>query len=306
MLDRMAEPRPQYSIAAAARLTGLSPDSIRSWERRYGLIRPERDGSGFRVYSEAEIARLRLARRATALGHPIRKIAALDDAAIALLAGASQTDRAGEGDLSPLAIVAGLLDALHEVDRRRLKRTMNAAAMLMDPRDLVLHVLVPLLHRVGTLWQERKLSIWQEHLLSDLVATTTGAIARTAENASSGTGMLLATPPRELHAFGTAFAAMLAASRGYRVDNLGASVPSSEVLAAAKRLGARYVVIGVTGASGASNELVEYLHDLDRKSPHHVEIWVGGRAARDLVGLAGGRRLRAVSTLDEFASAIGC
>lgn len=305
MLDRSAAPRLGYSIAAAARLTGLSTDSIRSWERRYGLIRPERDRAGFRVYSEAEIARLQLARRATALGHPIRKIAALDDDAIAVLAGASQTDGASGGEPSSRAIVEGLLDALHDADRQRLKRTIGTAATLMDPRELVLRVFVPLLHRVGTLWQERKLSIWQEHLLSDLIASTAGSIARAGEPAPSGTGMLLGTPPHELHAFGTAFAAMLASSRGYRVDNLGASVPASELLAAAKRLNARYVVIGITGVSGASSELAAYLHELDRKSQLQAEIWVGGHVAGDLVRLVKGRRLRAVSTLEEFASAIG-
>src|SRR5579871_6191742 len=68
-----------YPIAAVARLTGLTVDTIRAWERRYGLVRPQRDATGKRRYGEAEIARLQRARRATERGYSIGAVATMSD-----------------------------------------------------------------------------------------------------------------------------------------------------------------------------------------------------------------------------------
>lgn len=292
-----------FSIAAVARLSGLSADTIRSWERRYGLIRPRRDRSGVRAYTQAEIARLTLARRATELGHPIRKIAALDDRAITALLDAKPAGALHGAESPAQDVVAALLEALRGDDYERLKRGIVSAATLMDSRDLVLRVFVPLLHEAGALWQQGSLSIWQEHLLSELIRAA-GAAGRFGEERDSDDGMVFATPPHELHAFGAAFAAIIASSRGYRVHNLGADVPVAELIDAAKRLNVRYVVIGITQTNSSSAEFGEYLQKLDRALPRAIEVWVGGPSSKDLVARASGRRLRAIATLEEFADAV--
>ncbi|HYL28243.1 MAG TPA: MerR family transcriptional regulator [Candidatus Nitrosotalea sp.] len=294
-----------YSIGAVARQTGLSTDTIRAWERRYGLVRPLRGAGGIRSYREAEVTRLVLARRATELGHPIRNVAALDDKAIAALVKAKPATSPDTNDELPReAVVAAMLDALLNDDPARLRRTITAAATLMDSKDLALSVLVPLLAQVGRLWERGMLSIWQEHLLSELVATTIRSIESFAKDGGLDAGMLLATPPRELHAFGTAFAAMIASTHGFRIHNLGVSVPVAELVAAAKRLQVRYVAIGITCTNRRSAELAEYLRDLDRKLPRAIAVWIGGHASAEIVERAGTRRLRAIGTLEEFDRAL--
>ncbi len=262
----MSEKPEGYYIAAVSRTTGLSADTIRSWERRYGRIRPQRDAAGLRLYSGAEIARLKLARQATELGHPIRKVAALSDDAIAALLEPLPASSAGDLGM-PGTVVTALLDALRANDPQRLKRTIVSAAMLVEPDDLILQILIPLLHEVGKLWYEGRVLIWQEHLLSELVGSTTGIFTRISETPSSNGGFLFATPPHERHAFGIAFAAMLASSRGVRAHNLGPSVPAEELVAAAKSLDARCVVIGITGAGDAALGLDGYFDELDRGLP---------------------------------------
>src|SRR5579872_1003976 len=68
-----------FQIAAVSRMTGLSTDIIRAWERRYALVTPERSAAGVRLYSADDVSRLELAHAAVSLGHPIRRVAALSD-----------------------------------------------------------------------------------------------------------------------------------------------------------------------------------------------------------------------------------
>src|SRR6185369_638101 len=69
--------KPKYMIGAVTRLTGLSADVVRVWERRYGAIRPVRSEAGTRLYSEADIARLRHLRQAVEKGLNIGQAARL-------------------------------------------------------------------------------------------------------------------------------------------------------------------------------------------------------------------------------------
>jgi len=75
----------QFTIKAVAQATGLTVETLRAWERRYEVVRSSRDGSGRRTYSAADVARLRLLRTATELGHTISRLAALDESELAKL-----------------------------------------------------------------------------------------------------------------------------------------------------------------------------------------------------------------------------
>lgn len=72
-----------YSVADVVRLTGLSRHVLHKWEQRYGVVRPHRTAGGHRVYTEAELERLRRLRRLTHAGHPIGRLATLDDGELA-------------------------------------------------------------------------------------------------------------------------------------------------------------------------------------------------------------------------------
>ena len=77
-----ANRQPRYPLRAVIRRTGLTADVIRAWERRYGAVSPSRSEGGQRLYSEHDVIRLSLLRKATAEGHSIGEIARLDDASL--------------------------------------------------------------------------------------------------------------------------------------------------------------------------------------------------------------------------------
>ena len=74
-----------YSIKAVSQATGLTVETLRAWERRYRIVVPQRDASGRRVYGPEDVIRLRRLFEATRRGHPISRLAQLDDDAITAL-----------------------------------------------------------------------------------------------------------------------------------------------------------------------------------------------------------------------------
>ena len=79
-----------YSVKMASQVTGISTDTLRAWERRYGVVRPQRSATGRRLYDAADIARLRLLKQVVALGHSIQRVAPLADAGLERILSAEQ------------------------------------------------------------------------------------------------------------------------------------------------------------------------------------------------------------------------
>ena len=70
--------KPTYRIGAVARLTGITPDTLRIWERRYGVVSPSRSGASTRLYSPEDLDRLTLIKRLVDSGDAIGSVAGLD------------------------------------------------------------------------------------------------------------------------------------------------------------------------------------------------------------------------------------
>ncbi len=280
-----------YSIAAVSRLTHLSADVIRVWERRYQMVAPARDASGARSYSERDVARLALAGAATRLGHPIRTVARLQDDEIRALIGGLDERQESAGRSAEL-----LVDAVLAGKAAKAAQILTAAASLVPARELVLEILAPALRRIGEEWARGRAEVWQEHLLSDLVRSAIGSPG------TSGTAraILFVTPPFEPHGFGTAFAAMLAGARGVRTIDLGTRVPASEAVAAATAMRASVVVAGISGAPSRPAQARAYCEDLAAGLPDDAEVWAGGPLGTRVASELRNPRVTPVESLEAF------
>lgn len=101
--------RSVHSVKSAAQLTGLTPDLLRAWERRYGVVTPGRDANGRRIYTDTDVARLSLLCKAVSIGHPIHRAAHLSTPELERIVSQARQD-----DLERLAprIVERALEAI--------------------------------------------------------------------------------------------------------------------------------------------------------------------------------------------------
>jgi methanogenic corrinoid protein MtbC1 len=289
-----------YSIAATARLTGLSVDTLRAWERRYRMVTPERDHAGIRWYNTEEVDRLKLARAATEAGHPIRRLASLDNDELRALI-VPEVSPVDESEHVRSVSVSRIIEALRAYDIPEAERLLSMYAALFSPPQLVLDVLVPLMNEVGESWERGTLTIAQEHLASNLVRNLTGTLSRYTSNAA-GERMLFATPPGEPHEFGVLFAATLAAVGGRQTCMLGPNVPALEIVDAARHVRPAAVVIAAHKTDVEAR--LAFLETIDAKLPKTVEIWLGGQGFSHEDALRIPERARYIPTLEEFAGRV--
>lgn len=278
---------PRYPIGAVARRTGLSLHVLRAWERRYRVVEPGRTATGGRLYSSADVLRLRLLRRVTEAGHPIGQVAGLETEALLSLARvaeppveavgvAGEAGRDGKAEAERYAVAA--LGAVEALDGRRLRATLMRAVVALTGREFVDELVVPLLRRVGELWAAESLCPAQERLLS---TNLRGVLAWLMESmpVPGGAPVVLATTPAlNRHELGAMLAGVVAAEEGWRVVYLGPDLPAADIAAAASITGARVVALSVVYAEEARSVRSE-IADLRATLADGVELVVGGAGA---------------------------
>jgi len=275
-------PAPLYPINVAARLTGVGIDTLRAWERRHRAIKPTRDDRG-RMYADADLERIRLLRDGVANGHPIGRIAHLDEAALRGLAAAAArpAEKAADAPEWPAA-ARGIVDALAALDLGALETLLGRAATLSRPPVLLRDVIVPALHAAGDEWRAGRLGMAHERLLSSLVRDLLGSLMRMHARSGVADRMIFATPAGERHEFGVLGAAVMAASGGLGTVYLGPDVPAAALIDIAATVDADVVALGVTGPDGSLPAIAREVQTIARSLPRDVELWLGGAAATGL------------------------
>jgi DNA-binding transcriptional MerR regulator/methylmalonyl-CoA mutase cobalamin-binding subunit len=259
-----------YPIRAVARLTGISIDTLRAWERRYQAVVPERGERG-RVYRDADVERLRSLDALVRRGHAIGTIAHLKDRELAsLLARPEPTPPAAQAiDLS------ALIAALDRLDLPAIDSALSRFSILLPSSDFIEQAVLPLMREVGVRWQAGTLAPAQEHLVSAIVRTVLGGLLRTSPRGSLPI-VVFATPQGERHELGLLAAAVLSAQRGFNVIYLGPDLPAQEIAEAANRTAAAGIVMSVTIVD--AHEQIARIRTLARKA----DIFIGGAEAAGL------------------------
>ena len=289
-----------YPIRAAAKLSGLSTDTLRAWERRYRAVVPARGARG-RIYSPEQVARLRWLRDAVGAGHSIGQVAPLSNREIRGLLnhsheGTDSRRRENGGRDIHERTLSYVMSALERYDFAEAEAELSRLATLLMPRQLVLDVLMPLLRRVGTAWHSGKLHIAHEHMVSAILRSLLGALTRLYQVRSPAKKILITTPTGEMHEFGILTAALLAVGQGIGVVYLGTDLPAKEILRAAKMTNVDLVLLGITRTRGNASSIREVRRVADGL-PKGKTLWVGGKPQRTLrQGVKSGR----VVLLEDF------
>ncbi|MFN0087013.1 MAG: MerR family transcriptional regulator [Blastocatellia bacterium] len=293
---------PKYRIGAVSRLTGLSADVVRVWERRYGAINPQRSEGGSRLYSDAEIARLRRLRQAVEMGHAIGQVAKLGDTELESLSLKGNSQYPAHTDAAdPYAVSrARFLEAIARMDVLTAGEEINRAATLYPPRVIVKNIVVPLLNEIGDRWTHKEYGIAHEHVATNLLRNLLSSLFRLYPPDDAAETIVFATLPGERHEFGILIGALIAATRGWRVLYLGTDLPSREIVRTVKLVKARVLAMSIiTEQNGQVEEDVRAIADL---LPSNVRVWVGGGEAarfRNFIEQADWILIRDMEDLDD-------
>ena len=268
------------SIAAVERDTGLSKDTLRVWERRYGFPAPARDELGERVYSLDQVEKLRVVKRLLDAGHRPGRVVPLPLADLQHLAdqtvGQPQRGLASAPASSDLRANLALIRA-HDMTalRAELLRLLSRYGV----GRFVTEVVAPLNLAVGDAWIRGQMEIYEEHLYTEVLQVVLHqAIAGLPEPAEGdGPRVLLSTLPGEPHGLGLLMAQAVLALEGCPCLSTGVQTPLWDIVLAARACRVDIVALGFTGCT-PPNQVVDNLVELRAKLPPGLALWAGGSA----------------------------
>jgi DNA-binding transcriptional MerR regulator len=209
-------------IGELARRTGVSPELLRAWEQRYGLLRPTRTAGGFRLYSAADEARVRRMQR-----HVSDGLAAAQAAQLIL------SGEPVETTAPPAAALLddeadNLADSLDGLDEQAANSALDRLFSAYTVEAVLQRVVIPYLQRLGQRWETGEVSIAQEHFASNLIR---GRLLGLAQGWGQGRGpaAVLACLPGEQHELGLLVFGVALRRRGWRITYLGTNSPIDAV-----------------------------------------------------------------------------
>ena len=249
----MADDRAVLRIGEVSRRTGVAVPTLRAWERRYGLLSPARTDGGHRLYSEADVARVRGMQRLLDQGWSAAAAARevlREPATVTNLRPVTGTGQAS-GDL-----VARLEAAIDTFDGPGADAAMDDVFARFDVPRALAEVVLPVLRRVGEGWQNDPRVIAREHFATNTLRPRLQRLLRSPARAGARS-CLAAAPEGEDHDLGVLASAVVAADAGWRVHYLGARMPTAAMERSAMELDPDVVLIGSIFRSHAEQFLAE-------------------------------------------------
>lgn len=273
------DPRP-VAISIVERETGLSKDTLRVWERRYGFPVPSRDHRGERRYPPEQVQKLRIISRLVDGGQRPGKLVnvPLVDLAerfkVCRSAPEPGAHRAPEGTHEPL--MQETLGLLERYDGAAVRAHLSRALLRLGLHRFVIEVLADLNERVGDAWLRGDITVSQEHLYTEQVQFLLRHEIGSIDPGARAPSVMLTTLPSEEHQLGILMAHACFAVEGVRCISFGAQTPLWDIAQAACRQ--EIDAIGLSFSEAFKlNVACAMLEDLRGRVPARIDIWAGGK-----------------------------
>jgi MerR family transcriptional regulator, light-induced transcriptional regulator len=265
---------PPQPISAVERDTGLSKDTLRMWERRYGFPEPLRDAIGERLYPPDQVEKLRLIKRLMDQG---MRPGQLIGNSIKDLAGIIAAQAARAGGRCVCSEFDMLLALIQQHRCEELRATLSQLLMKSGLQQFVTDVVAPCNRLVGEAWMRGEIEVHEEHLYTEQVQNVVRAAISAHLMGSSPPRVLLTTLPEEEHGLGLLMVEAMLAAEGAQCVSLGTRTPLADIPAAAVAHRADIVALSFSGSYPARIATVS-LRSLRAALPAEIEIWAGGSA----------------------------
>jgi DNA-binding transcriptional MerR regulator len=211
----------KYSIRDLERLSGIKAHTIRIWEKRYGIIQPERTSTNIRYYSDSNLQKLLNISLLNKNGYKISHISEMtDDEILTEVEKLSEDDTMVDSDMNTLILAA------IEMDEEEVEKTINSSILKIGFERTFCDLIFPLFLKVNILWQIGRISACQERFLSNMVrqkllVAIDGLLGQTLPEHQH---FLMFMPSGEFNEIGLLFANYLVRKQGHEVTYLGPSI----------------------------------------------------------------------------------
>jgi MerR family transcriptional regulator, light-induced transcriptional regulator len=259
-------------IGELSKRSGVAPELLRAWERRYGLLHPTRSSGGLRLYSTSDLERVRLMQEQLANG-----LAAAEAAAVA--SRAVFTDSAAAPAIPPERARTELRQALDRFDEPSAQAVIDHVLAASTLDTFLTEVVLPYLGDLGDRWQRGDASIAQEHFASSVLRGRLLGLGR-GWGLGVGPAAVLACLPGEQHDLGLIAFGLALRARGWRITFLGSDTPVDTIREASGDIDPSLVVVSSVTAKRARS----LQHELDALADRH-RVALGGEAAHDGIDL---------------------
>ncbi|HEU5263431.1 MAG TPA: MerR family transcriptional regulator [Gaiellaceae bacterium] len=254
-------------IGELSRRAGVSPELLRAWERRYGLLRPTRTPGGLRLYSSEDIRRVQEMQRHLADGLAAAQAAALASRAAIDLENAP---------LATADVRTELAAALHGLDEPAAQAILDRLFAVGTVEAALSKVILPYLRELGARWEREEVSVAQEHFASNVLR---GRLLGLARGWGRGVGpiAMLACLPEEQHELGLIAFGLALRSHGWRISYFGGNTPLETVEGATEHLEPRLVALSAVTSEPIQASMAQ-LRELARR----YRVALGGVGAADV------------------------
>jgi DNA-binding transcriptional MerR regulator len=260
------EDGPLFNLKAVVQRTGLKPDTLRAWERRYNLPTPRRSSGGHRLYSQRDVDTIQwlVARQGEGLSisRAVELWRQIESQDRDPLAAPTPTARApfppplpGFGGETLDKLREGWMDACLAFDEARAEQTLTQAFALYAPETVATELLQRAMSDIGKGWYEGSVTVQQEHFCSALAVRRLEALVMAAPPPARPGRILAACPPQESHVFGLLLLTFLLRRRGWEVVYLGANVPAERLETTVAAINPQLVILAAQQLHSAATLL---------------------------------------------------
>lgn len=276
------------SIGGLARACGITAETLRNWERRYGFPEPVRRSSGHRRYHWGIVPRLQLIRRALELGYKpsfavaasVEKLAeAIEQTPGARSSGLHATIRGAADEIE------SWLAAVERFDTTGLDLVLRRAWSRHGAAEFVLDLAIPFLREIGDRWEDGRLNVAHEHFASETLVSFLGQQWRPLSRRARGSRVVLANLEGELHNLGLHMAAVFLSLADIEVVLLGPNTPLDDIQLAAAQPGVTAVVIGLSPVADPVASALKLTRLRDALSGSVLVAFGGNADVADIEGI---------------------
>lgn len=276
-MEDPVDEQPSLPLRLVVSRTGLKPETIRAWERRYGAVRPARTPGGTRQFSEEDVARLLHLKTLRDRGRDLLQIAKLPTERLAAMVDA---EREHEKEQAPRQAPPPLneeqeryIAAIERLDAREASALLRSLTQGLGNVELLVRIAIPLMWQVGYRWAEGTLGVAQEHMVSAQLRQLLLGRLEQIEAPEGAPKLLFTTPAGQPHEFGILAGSVAAKESGFDVLYLGPELPSEEIIWAVAQSKADVLVLSVIRRMSESE--MEQVERLVETLASRVPIWIG-------------------------------